>query len=383
MKRIALAIETSHGSGREVLRGIALHAHEVGNWRLFHAPRGLLEAVPDWLRDWEGDGVIARVQDPASAALLIEKRLPVVDVLGVVEQANLPVVHVDDDAIGRMAARFLAAAGLRTFGFFGIAEENWSRSRLNGFREAVKEEGGTLKVLEASRSLESDSRSLLETIGSWLREIPLPAGIMVSSDQRALPLLESCRELGIPVPEMASVISVDNDACLCELSTPALTSIRAGHFEAGYQAAKLLDRMLDGEEVKPGSRLLVSASGIVERDSTDAPVVSDMAVARGLRYIRENLAADLTNQRIAREAGISRALFQRRFRAATGRTVQHFVTASRLKKVERLMAHDRLTLAQIAELCGFRHQQYLGYIVRRELGKTPAKWRKELQKLRG
>ncbi|MFT5030870.1 MAG: LacI family transcriptional regulator [Candidatus Binatia bacterium] len=379
-KRVALAIETSHGSGREVLRGIAQYTHEKGDWRLFHIPRGLMESVPDWLRDWEGEGIIARVQDEEMARALRKLKIPVVDVLGVTHDAGIPVVHVDDLAIGRRAAQFLANAGLRNFGFFGIAGENWSTTRLAGFRETAEAEGGSVRWLEAPRELESNSQALRETIGAWLRTLPLPTGIMVSSDQRALHLLESCRELDIFVPEMASVISVDNDACLCELPTPTLTSIRAGHSRAGYEAARLLDRLMSGENAPPASRHPIPVTGIVERGSTDSPAVSDDSVARGLRHIRENIAGELANERIARAAGISRTLFQRKFLSITGLTVQSFVLQSRLKKVERLMRHDQLSLLEIAELCGFRHQQYLGYIVKREYGKTPAAWRNELLK---
>lgn len=378
-KRVALAIETSLGSGREVLRGISQYTHEKGDWRLFHIPRGLMESVPDWLRDWDGEGIIARVQDREMARALRKLKIPVVDVLGVAPDAGIPVVHVDDRGIGRRAARFLANAGMRNFGFFGIEGENWSSARLAGFRETAEAEGGSVSQLEIPRELESNSRALRKALDAWLRTLPLPTGIMVSSDQRALHLLESCRELDIFVPEMASVISVDNDACLCELPTPTLTSIRAGHSRAGYEAARLLDRLMSGETAPSTSRHPIPISGIVERGSTDSPAVSDASVARGLRHIRENIAGALTNERIARAAGISRTLFQRKFLTLTGRTVQSFVLQSRLKKVARLMRHEQLSLPQIAELCGFRHQQYLGFVVKREFGKTPAAWRAEIR----
>ena len=62
-KRIALLVESSLGSGRSILRGISQFARQVGNWELLYAPRGLEDVVPDWLESWEGDGVIARIQD--------------------------------------------------------------------------------------------------------------------------------------------------------------------------------------------------------------------------------------------------------------------------------------------------------------------------------
>ena len=81
-KRIALLVETSLGSGREILRGISLFARRIGNWEIFHAARGLEDAVPEWLKSWGGDGVIARVQDEEMLSTLKNLNSPVVDVWG-------------------------------------------------------------------------------------------------------------------------------------------------------------------------------------------------------------------------------------------------------------------------------------------------------------
>src|SRR5262245_37276701 len=82
--RVALLIETSLASGRDILRGISgyLRSHEP--WALFHEAHGLEEGVPGWLRSWNGDGIIARIQSSEMAHALLETGLPVVDVLGVV-----------------------------------------------------------------------------------------------------------------------------------------------------------------------------------------------------------------------------------------------------------------------------------------------------------
>ena len=55
--RVALVIETSLASGRDILRGIARYAREHGPWSIYHEPRSLEESVPGWLRDWDGDAL--------------------------------------------------------------------------------------------------------------------------------------------------------------------------------------------------------------------------------------------------------------------------------------------------------------------------------------
>src|SRR6202034_3119966 len=122
---IALLVETSLASGRDILRGIARYVREHEPWSLYHEPHGLEKSVPRWLRRWNGDGIIARIQTRRIAQQLAASGVPVVDVLGVVPALPFPLVHVDNIAIARMAAQHLLDRGFRRFGFFGIEGENW------------------------------------------------------------------------------------------------------------------------------------------------------------------------------------------------------------------------------------------------------------------
>ena len=97
-RQIALLVETSLGSGREILRGIAQFARDYANWEIFHAARGLEDAVPEWLYDWGGDGVIARIQNEGMLQSLKKLDAPIVDVLGVPAH-DFPLVQVDDEEI--------------------------------------------------------------------------------------------------------------------------------------------------------------------------------------------------------------------------------------------------------------------------------------------
>src|ERR1700733_13568479 len=78
---VALIIETSLGSGRDILRGVARYVREHEPWALYHEPHGLEESIPQWLRRWNGDGVIARIQTPRIAEELAASRLPALRVL--------------------------------------------------------------------------------------------------------------------------------------------------------------------------------------------------------------------------------------------------------------------------------------------------------------
>jgi len=373
-RRVALLVETSLGSGREILRGIGRYARQASNWQLFHAAGGLAEAMPDWMMNWKGDAVIARIQNPETLAQLSGLNIPVIDVLGVCEN-QFPLVHVDDEAIGRLVGGYFLGRDFQHFGFYGIAGENWSDRRCEAFREHCRH-GNSFHELNLPRLLKGGAPERFLQVQEWVRQLPKPTAIMVCSDQRGLELLEACLSENIAVPEEIAVVGVDNDAALCEISDPPLSSVRGGHFNVGLEAARAVDLILSSGAL-PSKLVRVPPNGIVERESSAVKAISDAVVAQGVSYIRQNLAASVTNDSIARVCGVSRTLFQKRFRESMGQSIREFILEKRLERALLLIRSSDITLADAAERSGFKHQEYLGQIVKRRTGQTPGQIRKE------
>ena len=374
---VALLVETSLASGRDILRGIAQYVREQGPWSLFHAPHGLEESAPAWLGRWRGDGIIARVTDPAVAGLLRRTRLPVVDVLGLVPADGFPLVHVDDEAIASQAWEHFAERGFRRFAFFGLAGENWSVRRREAFLDRARTLDPQPRFLEVSRAslARTPWEQRQDRLAAWLRDLPKPVGLMVCSDQRGPDVLEACRRVGVAVPDEVAVIGVDDDEPLCEVCHPPLSSVRPNHQEVGYQAAALLHDLMQAK-ARPESPRLVAPRGIVTRRSSDILAVEDPTIAAALRLIRHEACTGISVDEIARVAGASRSVLQRRFRAALGQSVHDQLINTRLKRAIELITTTDLPLADIAERCGFNHQEYMGVVFRERLGKTPAQLRR-------
>lgn len=378
--RVALLVETSLASGRDILRGIAKYAREVRTWSLFHEPRGLEESAPRWLADWKGDGIIARVQNPQLAEAVRRTGLPVVDVLAVIEDAGFPIVHVDDAAIGRMAGQHLHERGFRHFGFYGIADENWSTRRRDALRGFLAERKLRLHVLEAARheAAEPTLDEREDRLAKWILGLPKAVGIVVCSDQRGAELLEACRRAKVHVPDEVAVVGVDNDEPLCEVSQPPLSSVWPDHFHVGYRAAALLDRLMHGQPA-PAEPELVPPREVIARLSSDALAIADVNVAKALRFIREHGCEDISVDQVVRCSGLSRSVLQRRFRAVLGTTVHAEILNVRLTHACHLLAETDLTLIDIAERAGFKHQEYMGAVFKSKLQKTPGAYRKALR----
>ena len=371
MKRVALFVETSLASGRSILRGIAKYAREVSDWELYHVAGGLESSLPKWLTNWSGDGIIARLQTQEIVENIRKLEIPVIDVLGEVKGSGFPLVHVDDYKVARMVTDHFRERGFRQFAFYGIRGENWSRLRLEGFREAC---GKEVSFLESERVILDDPTEDFTRLREWVRDLPKPVGIFVASDQRGLVLLEACRAEGLVVPQEVAVVGVDNDVPLCEISSPSLTSLRAGHFRVGYEAARQLDKLMSGQVISQDS-LLVPPTALVVRGSSDSHAIQDPVVAAGVHYLQQHLSEPITNEDIARSAGVSRTLFQQRFRQEMGVPVRTFLINSRLERARMLIATSDLTLADIAQRCGLKHQEYLGDVFKRNFGQTPGQFR--------
>jgi hypothetical protein len=62
-RRVAVVIESSLAGGRAILRGFAEYVRQVNHGSVFYEPNHFETSLPDWLRNWRGDGVVARVDD--------------------------------------------------------------------------------------------------------------------------------------------------------------------------------------------------------------------------------------------------------------------------------------------------------------------------------
>ena len=95
-----------------------------------------------------------------------------------------------------------------------------------------------------------------------------------------------------------------------------------------------------------------------------------------IKYIQENLTADLSLEAISRRAGFTPIHFHNVFKASTGKTLRAYVEEQRVKKAANLLVTTDDTLAEIAYDCGFSSQSYFSYAFKRKTHKTPREYAK-------
>jgi LacI family transcriptional regulator len=378
-RHVALLVETSLISGREILRGISQYARSHGPWTIYHEPRSLEDASPAWLKTWRGDGVIVRLNNRRLADAVLRLKLPTVDVLGVAGDAGIPLVHVNNELIGRAAAEHLLERGLRHFAYCGTAELNWAQERRESFVKAVAAAGCECRIYRLPYAVRSDLswETQQERLAEWIRRLPKPVGIMACFDPIGQRVLDACQRAGVASPEQAAVVGVDNDETVCEVCNPPLSSVMTNHEQVGYEAAALLDRLMHGRR-PPASPIFVAPHGVATRLSSDTLAVGDRDVAAALAMIRDRACDGLSVHDVIKHVSISYSSMKERFQRILGHSIHDEIVRTQLKRAQELLDASNLPLRQVAKLAGFRHQEYMGYVFRKRLEKTPGQYRAEI-----
>ncbi|MES2706194.1 MAG: DNA-binding transcriptional regulator [Verrucomicrobiota bacterium] len=374
--KVALLIETSNAYARGLLQGVQRWIRENRPWSIYLAEHGRGDVPPPWLDDWNGDGIIARIENPSIADALGKLKLPIVDLSAARLLPHLPQCETDDPGIAQLAATHLLERGFRSFGYCGDSRFAWSELRRDTFFKAISAAGHPVSNFETPGRHDADDDALTDTIGQWLAPLPRPTAIFACYDLRGRQVLDACRRLGIAVPDEVAVLGVDNDEVLCNLAHPPLSSVIPNTMRTGYEAAALLDRMMSGKLVGPEEHL-IPPIGIATRQSTDVLAVEDKPVARAVRYIRGHACEGICVDDVVRDSGLSRRLLETRFKRALGRSPHEEIVRVQIIRVKELLAETDLPLAEIAERAGFNYVEYLSAVFKSKVGLPPGAYRNE------
>ncbi|WP_019884298.1 AraC family transcriptional regulator [Streptomyces purpureus] len=104
-------------------------------------------------------------------------------------------------------------------------------------------------------------------------------------------------------------------------------------------------------------------------------VLGDPVVAAALRALHADPAEPWTNDRLAAEAGVSRATLARRFTALVGRPPTAYLTWWRLTFAAALLRDTQDPLATIARRVGYGTPYAFSHAFSREFGTTPGRYR--------
>lgn len=336
--------------------------------------------LPD-LVGWDGDGIITEVYSEEEEDLIRSLGVTFVNTSSHYSKSPMHTICPDNRQIGRVAAQHLLKFNLDHFAFAGPPSLTPAFARYEGFAQHLKSRGVTCDrtLMDNISSAESQSGGMADAVPPQIFLEPLlkmkrPIGIFASSDRVGISILLACRQLGLRLPDDVALIGVDNDEIFSQLSYVGMTSIQPNSARIGYEAAKLLKRLMDGESIEP-QRIEIPPEGIVQRDSTDAIRSKYREVAHALRYIRNHAHEDIDVNSLVDVLPVSRRSLETKFKEEVGRGISQEIRRVRVERAKELLLSSDQSLDQIARNCGFSSVARLNFAFQRLLGMNASDFR--------
>ncbi len=326
------------------------------------------------------DGIIARATRKL-ALRAARLKVPLVNVwYSSPVRKSLPGVFPDYSAMGRLRAEHLLSRGFRRFAAMTAENDHFQAAEVAVFRSTVEDAGfpclSVQVALDALGSLKH-WRKMLRTIVAWTKHWRLPIGVYVGSESHARIVVQMCRNRGWRVPEDVAVITGCNELTFCEHPRPTLTSVEVGFERVGYEAARLLHGLIEGKEPNEPKHVFLPPQGLVVRESTDFFAVDHPLVRAALEFIAANSHRPIVTADVARAVASGIRTLERRFREYLNRPIAAEIRRVRIERAKRELVQTDRRLSDIARDVGFRVEQRMYQVFRRELGITPLQYRHE------
>lgn len=326
-------------------------------------------------QDWNCDGIIALLRQPKSDLVRFVRgaNVPVVDLVNELPEIKVPRVLADNNAVGQVAAEHLLSCGMQHFAFLNLWDSHVEHERMGGFRAAIEKAGKTFHAIEPRPKVRGHSQTL-EWIRDELLALPKPLGAMGQHDREAIYIIQACEMAGLHVPEQVAVVGSDNDPVLCELGPVPLSSVDNRRRNQGYEAAKLLHKLMNGGP-EPTEPIRVPTGPVIVRYSSEVMAVSDADLSCALRFIAENYRRPISVQEVVDHVDVTRRRLYMLFEEHLGRPIHAEILRRRMDLARNLLVTTTNKLYSVARACGFSDAQQFTRVFTRETGIAPSRYR--------
>ncbi len=348
------------------------------DYRILSIHRPLLE-LNKLLKELKPKGLITEWLPETTEALLdLKLKIPTVIVDTDFCYPGVVSIDVDDQAVGREAARAFIQAGFRSFACLGNGMP-YSDQRIEGFQEALQNENAPCSVhteagFEDTRYSESFIRPGAR-LKKWLEKIPKPAGIFAVHDPLGRFLCGACQQSGLEVPSDISVIGANNDPLVCGLTYPKLSSVSIPWNAVGEHAGEIMRRLTLGENISSDKPHLVPPAGVVLRHSANFLAVDDALLRRAMSYLSERMQDPVTVGGMCQELRVARRTLERKFREHYRSTPWEMLCQIRVNQAKQLLVETNHPVSLISDLCGFNDPERMAVVFKRVTGGTPSQFR--------
>ena len=276
---------------------------------------------------------------------------------------------------GAYAANFFINQNFSNYAFIGMKDILWSVSRFEGYSEQI----AASKKVNTHRYDVENFKNEIDSISKWLRSLPKPAALLACNDFMARQVTEICQMESIRIPEDISLLGVDNDEFVCNISSPTISSIKLNFEKHGYELSGTLFKMVKEKKVWP-ARIAVEAIGVVERMSTKRKVISDPYIREIVDFITRNYTQEIDISKLTSFIPLSRRAIEMKFKKEMHPyTITSYIMKLRLDHFCNLLETTELPVRTAADKSGFIDSSNFSTIFRKYKGMTPSEYRKMLK----
>lgn len=181
--------------------------------------------------------------------------------------ATTPYVTIDNKRASEEAVRYLLSLGRRRIGFVnGPDNFKYSRSRAEGYQEALRKEGIAVdRNLITSVGPDMDFDTAKAACMHMLTLPDRPDAFFCISDVLAAAAIKAALAYDLRVPEDVAVIGFD-DILVAKMMNPTITTVRQPTAQIGTIATEMLMKLIEGDESSPHSVCLDTE--LIIREST-------------------------------------------------------------------------------------------------------------------
>lgn len=353
MLRLLFITDFTESFANKLLKGIINYSRERNQWSICRMPSYYKKAIGipgilKWAQDWSVDAVIGRFEENDNINMILENGIVVVAQDFKKRFRKIPNITADYISTGRMAARFYLDRGFCNFGFFGLNDVCWSDERCEGFKMEIKEAGHGKSFFEYSmQDIDNHWYYERDKLTKWLKDLPKPIGIMACDDNQGNNLIEACNSAGIRIPSEVSIIGVDNDDLLCNLSIPTLSSISVDIEEGGYRAAQLIEQLVSNPYAEYKD-IILKPIKVVSRISTAAYATDDVEIQKAVMFIHQNRHRKTSVNDVVEHTALSRRLLEIRFKEVVGKSIYQYISDLKIKTFTEMLLDTNEQVINIA-----------------------------------
>ncbi|MGJ8693811.1 MAG: substrate-binding domain-containing protein [Thalassotalea sp.] len=355
-------------------RGVAKFAAEH-HWHL-NCEMAISGNIP---YGWQGDGIVSLLSNNNEVVDFVTNAgVPFVDLSILREDIKAPRVTADNQTIGKIAAEYFLARGYKHFAFFSATDDKVAAARKNSFFAVLK-----------TTALSMHDWTMRNTQGSWtdknqillrhLHSAHFPLAIFATRDLDASIILEACINEDMHVPEQVAILGVDNNELITDSLQVPLSSVNHNVESLGYEGAKLLHRILQGEAL-PSTSQTIAPKGVTSRRSTDSLAVNDPQVKHALNHMKDNFNNKYYSVELASDVcQLTRRTLDNKFKQELGHSMHNELQHMRMRAAKEMLMHSDKSIFLIAKECGFNTAQYFNQFFKQQYGITPLVYRKNYE----